>query len=59
MKRFNVISTLAAAVLFTSCYSVFSGGTGGQIVDAESTSNPKRGIAYVEVYAYTDSATRD
>ncbi|MCR4953723.1 MAG: hypothetical protein K6A43_06555 [Treponema sp.] len=59
MKRFNVISTLAAAVLFTSCYSVFSGGTGGQIVDAESTSNPKRGIAYVEVYAYTDSAARD
>lgn len=44
---------------FTSCYSVFSGGTGGQIVDAESTSVPKAGIANVEVYAYTDSGNRD
>lgn len=45
--------------LFTSCYSVFTGGTGGVIVDSESTSNPKNGIANVDVYAYTDSSDRD
>ena len=53
--------TLTSALLL-SCennYLVFSGGTGGQIVDAESTSTPKAGIAYVDVYAYTDSGTRD
>ena len=53
--------TLTGA-LFLSCennYSVFSGGTGGLIVDAESTSTPKSGIASVDVYAYTDSSTRD
>lgn len=49
-------------LLFISCennYSVFSGGTGGLIVDAESTSTPKSGIANVDVYAYTDSGSRD
>ena len=53
--------TLTSAFLL-SCennYLVFSGGTGGQIVDAESTSTPKAGIAYVDVYAYTDSSVRD
>ena len=49
----------ASAVLFGGCYSVFSGGAGGQIVDAESTRTPKAGIAYVDVYAYTDKQTRD
>ena len=62
-KRF--LKTLAGALaltttlLLTSCYSVFSGGTGGIIVDAESTSTPKAGIPFVDVYAYTDSGTRD
>ena len=44
---------------FTGCYSVFSGGTGGQIVDSESTSTPKAGIANVDVYAYTSSRDRN
>lgn len=44
---------------FNSCYSVFSGGTGGRIADSESTSTPKAGIANVDVYAYTDSGSRD
>lgn len=44
---------------FTGCYSVFSGGTGGLIVDAESTSNPKAGIANVDIYAYLSAADRD
>lgn len=42
--------------IFSSCQSVFSGGTGGVIVDAESTSSPKAGIANVDVYAYTSEA---
>lgn len=43
----------------SSCYSIFSGGASGMIVDAESISAPKAGIANVQVYAYTDSGTRD
>ena len=56
--------TMAALILsmvisLSGCYSVFTGGTGGQIVDAENTSSINRGIAYVDIYAYTDRATRD
>ena len=58
-KIFLVLGLLAGAILLTSCYSVFNGGTGGVIVDAESTSNPKAGIPYVNIYAYTDKSTRD
>ncbi len=54
-----LLTILAVTLLFSSCYSVFSGGTGGVIVDAESTSNPKAGIANVDVYAYTSSSDRD
>ncbi|MCR4580096.1 MAG: hypothetical protein K5681_07105 [Treponema sp.] len=42
-----------------SCKSVFSGGTGGLVVDAESTSVPKAGIANVDVYAYMSKSDRD
>jgi len=59
MKKNSSIFILAISLIFTSCYSVFSGGTGGLIVDAESTSTPKRGIANVDIYAYTDSEIRD
>lgn len=59
MKKISSIFILAINLIFTSCYSVFSGGTGGLIVDAESTSTPKRGIANVDIYAYTDSEIRD
>ena len=58
-KIFLVLSVLTAAFFMSGCYSVFNGGTGGVIVDAESTSNPKAGIAYVNIYAYTDRGTRD
>lgn len=50
---------ILAALMLTSCSSVFSGGTGGRVVDAESTSNPKEGISDVEVYAYTKEKDRD
>lgn len=57
LKSFLLL--ICAGVLFTSCYSVFQGGTSGIVVDSESTSNPKNGIANVDIYAYTDSKTRD
>ena len=59
MKKILLLTILATSLLMTSCYSVFNGGTGGVIVDAESTSNPKSGIPYVNIYAYTDKGTRD
>ncbi len=49
----------AAALFLGSCYSVFSGGTGGRVADAESTADPKDGIADVDVYCYTDQSQRD
>ena len=58
-KKIFAALIFATALIFTSCYSVFNGGTGGQIVDAESTSIPKAGITNVDVYAYTDARTRD
>lgn len=58
-KLFLLLTILTATFLMSGCYSVFNGGTGGVIVDAESTSNPKAGIAYVNIYAYTDRGTRD
>lgn len=58
-KSLSAILALTAGLLFTGCYSVFSGGTGGLIVDAESTSDPKSGIANVDIYAYTDRGARD
>ncbi len=49
-----LVAFMAASMLLTGCYSVFSGGTGGRVVDTESTDSPKRGIADVDVYAYVD-----
>ena len=59
MKRINLIFIMTAAIFLTGCYSVFNGGTGGVIVDAESSASPKRGIANVDIYAYTSRSTRD
>ncbi len=61
MKKtsFKLFTILIILCSLTGCYSVFNGGTGGHIVDAESTSNPKQGIANVDIYAYTDGGTRD
>lgn len=50
----KLVLLLSVAFLFTGCYSVFSGGTGGRVVDSESSESPKAGIADVDVYAYTD-----
>ena len=63
MKKIKSVLALFAVIfsgmMVTSCYTVFSGGTGGLIVDAESTSTPKSGIANVDVYAYTSQSDRD
>ncbi len=60
MKKHFYAGVFFISTLFlTGCYSVFNGGTGGQIVDAESTANPKEGIAYVDIYAYTSSSARN
>lgn len=59
MKKISSVLILASSLFLSGCYSVFSGGTGGKIVDAESTSNPKSGIAFVDIYAYTDENERD
>ncbi len=59
MKKISSVLVLADTLLFPRCSSVSNGGTGGMIVDAESTSNPKSGIAYVDIYAYTERSTRD
>lgn len=59
MKKILFVCCLACCLVFSGCYSVFSGGTGGLIVDAESTSSPKAGIANVDVYAYTNAGDRN
>ncbi|HZK19144.1 MAG TPA: hypothetical protein VFC68_00310 [Treponemataceae bacterium] len=45
--------------LLTTCSSVFSAGVSGKVVDAESTNNPKNGIAHVSVFVYTDESIRN
>jgi hypothetical protein len=52
----KILIFIAISFLFTlnSCSSVFSAGVSGKVVDAESTTNPKEGIADVEVYAYVN-----
>jgi len=59
MKKLYFTFILSATLFFTGCYSVFNGGTGGLIVDKESTASPKTGIANVDVYAYTDKSIRN
>ena len=57
----KILIFIAISFLFTlnSCSSVFSAGVSGKVVDAESTTNPKEGIADVEVYAYVNEKNRD
>lgn len=55
----GTLALLSSIFLYTGCWSVFSGGTGGIVVDAESSSYPKAGIANVDVYAYVDRGNRD
>lgn len=59
MRLRKISPIIVFILLLSSCYSVFSGATGGLIVDAESTSSPKAGIANVDVYAYTSESERD
>lgn len=55
MRKTLTLGLIALLILAaTGCYSVFTGGTGGQVVDADSTTTPKAGVPFVDVYAYTD-----
>lgn len=49
----------AVSVMLISCTSIFSGGTGGIVVDADSKNTTKTGIANVDVFAYTSQSDRD
>ena len=49
----------AVSVMLISCTSIFSGGTGGIVVDADSKNTTKTGIANVDVFAYTSQKDRD
>ena len=51
--------TIIFLLTLNSCSSVFSAGVSGKVFDAESTTNPKEGIADVEVYAYVNEKKRD
>ena len=55
----SAVFLIGCTLLFSGCSSIFSGGTGGTVVDAESNATPKAGIANVDVYAYTSSSERD
>lgn len=59
IRIFAVAVCCMAAFAFTGCSSVFKAGVSGKVVDAESTSSPKAGIANVQVYAYTKEADRN
>lgn len=56
---FFTANALVFVLFLTSCYSVYSGGVSGTVVNAESAANPKEGIANVDVYAYTEKSSRD
>ena len=57
----KILIFIAISFLFTlnSCSSVFSAGVSGKVVDAESTTNPKEGIAGIEIYSYVNEKKRD
>ncbi|MBQ3024962.1 MAG: hypothetical protein IJD23_06610 [Spirochaetaceae bacterium] len=57
--KIYILFTLIFIMLVNSCSSVFSAGVSGKVVDAESTTNPKEGIADVEVYSYVKEKNRD
>ena len=61
IKRFLICLSFlfATGVIFSGCTSIFSGGTGGIVVDADSKNTTKTGIANVDVFAYMNRSDRD
>lgn len=59
LKGFLQVLFFTVTFVMISCNSIFSGGTGGTVVNSESTSSPKQGIANVDVYAYISKSARD
>lgn len=58
-KTLSLFAIIFAAFTLSGCYSIFSGGSQGTVVDAESTTNPKAGIPNVDVYFYTEESQRN
>ena len=54
-----LVSALISVLLLSGCSAVFKAGVSGTVRDAESTANPKAGIANMDVYAYTSESARD
>lgn len=59
ISRAFCCALLFSVFSLTGCYSVFSGGATGRIVDAESEGPSKTGIANADIYAYTSSSDRN
>ena len=61
IKRFLISLSFicVASVILSGCTSIFSGGTGGLVVDADSKGTSKTGIANVDVFAYMNRSDRD
>lgn len=58
-KLFTSLMILGLVFSISGCYSIFQGGASGIVVDSESTTSPKTGIANVDVYAYTSEKDRN
>ena len=54
-----LVLMLHGVLLLSGCSAVFKAGVSGTVRDEESTSNPKAGIANMDVYAYTSESARD
>jgi len=59
LKGISYILIGILILTLTGCYSIFQGGASGAVVDSESTTSPKTGIANVDVYAYTSENARN
>lgn len=58
-KLFTSLMILGLVFGISGCYSIFQGGASGIVVDSESTTSPKTGIANVDIYAYTSEKDRN
>ncbi len=57
--KFMLVPALSCILLLCGCSAVFKAGVSGTVRDADSLSNPKDGIANMDVYAYTSETARD
>ena len=58
-NKILIFIAISFLITLNSCSSVFSAGVSGKVVNSESTTNPKEGIADVEIYSYVNEKKRD